>query len=148
MIKINLESLTFVSNNVCGQIYFDLNLDSFPEIEWNDFVVIICNWWIDSLLNLESSNQTSVELMFMDGPFRVEVQRDGDFKLRLKFIHNEIIKTEEVVVKYNFYVHFYAEILKLLFEAKKLEFKNPELVKLEKKAKWFYDSIIRQTPIC
>jgi hypothetical protein len=56
-----------------GIIYFDFGDYQFPEIEWNDFIVVILNWWLLTLSEIMSEESIEVELRFMDGPFYVKV---------------------------------------------------------------------------
>jgi hypothetical protein len=57
------------SGSITGVVYFDFSPgQEFPSKGWNDFVVVLASWWIQSLT--EISNGTSeVKLRFMDGPF-------------------------------------------------------------------------------
>lgn len=63
------------SDQVTGVIYFDLEDRQFPEKSWNDFVVVILNWWLSEIANLTSGKVDVVELLFMDGPFLLRVRK-------------------------------------------------------------------------
>jgi len=45
-----------------------INLRTKTNENWNDFVVIILNWWLDACKRLES-NLFSEEFLFMDGSY-------------------------------------------------------------------------------
>lgn len=62
------------SNNglITGEIYFKINDYYFPERNWNDFLVIILGWWVNSFINAIKTNANKFEFHFMDGPFLAE----------------------------------------------------------------------------
>ncbi len=46
----------------------------FPAARWSDFVVVVIGWWIDAL----RSNDRTVRLRFMDGPYYLRVSREAE----------------------------------------------------------------------
>ena len=54
---------------------FSLNMDRirFPSASWSDFVVVIVGWWIEAL----RSNDRTIQLSFMDGPYYLRVSRQA-----------------------------------------------------------------------
>lgn len=52
------------SGKITGEIYLNFEERYFPEVGWNDFPVIILNWWSEVF-----SHEKSGRYSFMDGPF-------------------------------------------------------------------------------
>ena len=46
-----------------------------PDEEWNDFVITVLGWWLDEAINAIES--TNLCLRFMDGPFRVLLDKQN-----------------------------------------------------------------------
>ena len=63
------------SPRVTGVTYVAIGERTYPEIGWNDFPVVILGWWCEALARLSSKRDARVELRFMDGPFRLAVER-------------------------------------------------------------------------
>ncbi|MFS0840581.1 hypothetical protein [Paenibacillus sp. 1P03SA] len=77
--------------SITGEIYFQFENFYFPEHGWNDFIVVILCWWNKSVGTLEvSSVGTTVEFLFMDGPFYVRGVKSGDKKVTLNFLRRKI----------------------------------------------------------
>lgn len=64
-VQVEPDSLRLRNNEVTGRIHLRLDDEAFPEQDWDDFVVVILDWWCALL-----TNQKRTELGFMDGPFR------------------------------------------------------------------------------
>jgi hypothetical protein len=47
---------------------------AFPDARWTDFAVVVLGWWVRVLLALIRGAKDRQEVMFMEGPFSVEVQ--------------------------------------------------------------------------
>ena len=60
--------------SITGLICFVFGEDFFPAARWSDFVVVIVGWWITAL----KSNDRTLDLQFMDGPYRLRVTREAD----------------------------------------------------------------------
>lgn len=61
--------------SITGVIYFDFGEIKFPEIGWDDFVVVIVGWWITSLLKLFMKHSITEDLLFMDGPLAIRLAK-------------------------------------------------------------------------
>ena len=63
--------------SVTGVVYFEFSPDlQFPGAGWNDFVVVVANWWT-------AAGQAEVDFLFMDGPYWVTaVSRGTNLLLR------------------------------------------------------------------
>ena len=57
------------SGSIMGRIAFRFGDLWFPEVDWSDFPVVILEWWLSAL---DGGGQ---ELLFMDGPFSVILDR-------------------------------------------------------------------------
>ncbi|AZA85536.1 hypothetical protein EG349_01380 [Chryseobacterium shandongense] len=108
-IQIDNNSIAKYKDSITGTIYINFNDTFFPEKNWNDFVIILINNWIESSYNILSGITESEEFYFMDGPFSMIVQKlDTDicivelvenhtnilmnFKISVKELFNEIFK--------------------------------------------------------
>jgi len=65
------------SHQVFSEIYFQLDGKFFPEKSWDDFVVVILNWWIGNILSIVNQKDGEVRCDFMDGPFFFKVSMFG-----------------------------------------------------------------------
>lgn len=75
---IHVEPNTFErskSGSVSGRIFLRLDDECFPERDWSDFPVVLLGWWIAGLLTLMDKRNSSVECLFMDGPFAFRLSR-------------------------------------------------------------------------
>jgi hypothetical protein len=76
---------------ITGEIYFQFEDLFFPEIHWNDFIVVILTWWNQSLDRLNTLKVgTSVEFSFMDGPFYVCVIKKSEETVALSFLRRTL----------------------------------------------------------
>ena len=60
-----------ISGSITGTIYLQIDNIQFPAYKWNDFVVVLLNWWIEALQSVEykSEKNKSLPFRFMDGPY-------------------------------------------------------------------------------
>jgi hypothetical protein len=65
------------SGLVTGRIHVQINGRSFPEKDWNDFVIIILNWWLEGLIFSVSKGAETFNCIFMDGPLSFTVKKDN-----------------------------------------------------------------------
>ena len=57
--------------------YCLLDEAAFPDDQWTDFAATVLDWWAEELLRVSGRKQATFELLFEDGPFRLEGRRDG-----------------------------------------------------------------------
>lgn len=103
-VKVNvaLESLALTNRKaITGEIYFE-NIDGyFPEIHWNDFVVVILNWWIEAINRIKKAAVgESDEFLFMDGPYLVRGCKIDQNIMRMDFVKSQL-KGEKVISSMN-----------------------------------------------
>ncbi|MBB6674797.1 hypothetical protein [Cohnella nanjingensis] len=82
------ESTLEISNrkSITGEVYFQFGDSSFPDSNWNDFVVVILTWWNKSIKLLETSSVgTAQDFNFMDGPFYVHGVKKDSAQISLHF---------------------------------------------------------------
>lgn len=73
-------------NSITGEIYFQMGDSFFPELNWNDFIVVILTWWNESIQLLEASDiRSSQDFNFMDGPFYVQAVKKDSLHISLNF---------------------------------------------------------------
>lgn len=67
--------------SVTGVVYFDFGEEyQFPAGGWNDFVVVLANWWLAALDEI-ARTRTQTVLRFMDGPYWIKVVAQEGSKL-------------------------------------------------------------------
>lgn len=76
------------NGTITGVIYFDFGDFQFPEIRWNDFVVVIVGWWIEAMLRLSNGLTRIEDLKFMDGPLKVRITTNGNRSCTVECIDN------------------------------------------------------------
>lgn len=65
------------AKQVFAEIYFQFNHDLFfPEQGWDDFAVVILNWWIDN--SISSCNGAESMCCFMDGSYCFNIKPEND----------------------------------------------------------------------
>jgi hypothetical protein len=79
-----LEQGQNASRSITGVLYFDLDGFEFPMPSWSDFVVVISLWWLESIAKLEHGIEDEVNLMFMDGPYWINVTREAEDLVRVR----------------------------------------------------------------
>jgi hypothetical protein len=86
---------------VTGMIHIQINGRSFPEKDWDDFVIIILNWWLKELILSISKGADTFNCLFMDGPFSFTVKKDNsDNSIReIFFVHRHTGSQMEVAGK-------------------------------------------------
>lgn len=66
------------SGSITGEIWFQVGEISFPEPLWSDFTIVVLEWWINAIRELEHArSEVSKKLIFMDGPFYNHAPRSG-----------------------------------------------------------------------
>lgn len=65
--------------SIVGRLWLVLDGHGFPERRWSDLIVKVLGWWVEQLLQIESE-ETTMTLQFMDGPYsaRLRAPSDGD----------------------------------------------------------------------
>lgn len=66
-----------MTDNVTGTIALCIDDTYFPDKGWNDFVVIILDWWLSGMNDYLSKSTDVCECKFMDGGFSFEIQEIG-----------------------------------------------------------------------
>ncbi len=88
-------------NYITGDIYFQADANFFPAENYNDFPAIILSWWIKEIYRLCYSNEC--ELLFMDDPYLIEVEKIDSDLLRMKYCRttwNQSQQKEQKVIEY------------------------------------------------
>lgn len=133
MLNIDSESISRNDSHFFGNINFRFDDFYFPSNDWNDFIFVILNWWIQSLRNLLSNDVVKEELLFMDGPFLVKINYLKDDIFTLFFVKNDhdIINSFEIN-KELFVRDFLIEVNSLIREFDKTKMKSKDFDELKK----------------
>ncbi|MBS9464383.1 hypothetical protein KIM67_18320 [Flagellimonas sp. 389] len=132
-IKIDTTSITKDGDKIFGEIYFkDYPSFYFPSKDWNDFLVVILNWWCDTIIRLLRNESIQDDFSFMDGPFNVKVGHIKEGMLNLTFLSGDetVVKTSEVPMN-DFLNAYLSEINGLLRWVAKKNWQNQEIETLE-----------------
>ena len=68
------DKLTYIDS----VFYLQVDSKSFPCEGWTDFTYPLLNIWCEALLRMPTCDNAKCELPFMDGPFWLEVERQGE----------------------------------------------------------------------
>ena len=135
-IRIAVESLELSrSKALTGEICFEVGEVYFPDQRWNDFVVVILNWWIKAVSRIKNSkNGVSEELLFMDGPYLVRACKTNQCLMHMEFI-KRALDGEEVFLSVDCDINKFTESLvesakRLLKEIENRKWEVRELEKL------------------
>ena len=74
-IYLNYDSMNKSKERITGIVSLGFNGFFFPEKEWNDFIIILINNWLNSSYNLLIGTSDYEEFLFMDGPYYLKVKR-------------------------------------------------------------------------
>ena len=73
-------------SSIISNFYIDMQGNCFPCFEWTDFTGTIIQWWTNEMLSIEDKDTHRTKLMFMDGPFYLNVAKDACKKLTIQCI--------------------------------------------------------------
>lgn len=129
MFKVKIGKRFFLSkSSLFGDIYFEFQGTSFPEKNWNDFILIILHWWLEALKKLPKDAET--EFHFMDGSFEISVKLEASKKeCSLKFIER-MVNCKKVLGSINIPLKLLISELLSAFESLEEAIKAPESVLL------------------
>lgn len=75
--------------SIVGRVWFVLDGQVFPERRWSDLIVKVLGWWIEELLRAQSTDETTMTLLFMDGPYSVRLrERSEDDPWSVSFLRD------------------------------------------------------------
>lgn len=111
MMKIVIEDDVFVTESastVSTKMYISDNGNSFPNEKWTDFAFPVLEWWKNSTLSMEHSDNHVVVLPFEDGPFRLKVHKDEKMLLKIECINDRNVAKVELTIYCGYYEFLYA----------------------------------------
>ena len=71
-------SLKKISEKPTGVVFVEHNGVAFPEDNWNDFAISLVTAWADCIVEVRKKNLSMASVSFMDGPFKVVIEKNGD----------------------------------------------------------------------
>lgn len=90
-IRVNEQSFQISRSKITGEVYFVIVDQFFPDANWNDFVVVILTWWLQSLKEVMMSDDgSSCEFSFMDGPLLVRGIKVCNDIIELQFLREKL----------------------------------------------------------
>ena len=135
-VNVEIESLALTSSKaITGEIYFESTDGCFPEIHWNDFVVVILIWWIEVIGRIKKAAVgESDEFLFMDGPYLVRGCKIDQNIMRMDFVKSQL-KGEQILSSMNCDVSSFGESVlttakRVVAEINKRKWEANELDKL------------------
>ena len=80
------------TDSITGTFYVKLGDFVFPDDKWNDFIVVILDWWLNNLLLIIDNHIEKITCNFMDGSFRFEINpKINEFCEIIFFSNNSLI---------------------------------------------------------
>ncbi len=103
------------SKKIFSTIYITCQEHCFPSSTWTDFTEIVLGMWSHNLIECRYSQNINFEFPFMDGAYRMDVEKDNNMQLTINCI-NSRGNTEmiELTVQTGYY-----EVLSSLYDAYK-----------------------------
>lgn len=94
-IKVLPDTLTkSAAGLITGKIHAEADSIMFPEYEWDDFVVIVLCWWLESISGLIAGREKRCTCEFMDGPFQFNIEvKDLDIWM-IQFVERRLASDE------------------------------------------------------
>jgi hypothetical protein len=96
-LTVDTQSLSRSSlGQIAGVVYADFDGIAFPDGNWSDSIVLVLIAWIDAMRTLASKPAMPTTIHFMDGPFRIELQRQGE-KVHIRALERrqrDVVKVE------------------------------------------------------
>ena len=131
MIDINFGDITIEDNRIFGIINFKTTESYFPSEDWNDFIIIIMNWWTDAMINIMSNETDEVEFSFMDGPYSLKLHRNGLENLSITFFEQgKQVFNEQTINSIEFLILFMKRLNEIIRELQAKGIANDEVVRL------------------
>ena len=78
--------------SISGRVWFAAATGAFPDEQWSDFVVVLAGWWLQAVSDLWASG--GAELLFMDGPVRIQATRLRSGLVELLGIEDRVPRRE------------------------------------------------------
>lgn len=110
-ILVNNDSINIVNNRITGEIFFSIDDVYFPEDRWNDYIITLLDWWLESASKVKVAKiGESIELHFMDGPFLIQIMKQNADFVKLLFIKRNFDK-KEIIHSYNCAINDFNDLL-------------------------------------
>jgi hypothetical protein len=74
------------SRLVAGPIWLVSDKEEFPSQGWYDYPVVILGWWLEAVVSLMGKKRGIAECLFMDGPYKFEIEARGADNWFITFI--------------------------------------------------------------
>ena len=130
-VRIEIESIEKDGDKVFGNIYFNDQSFYFPSNDWNDFLIIILNWWCSAMGRLLRNENIQDEFSFMDGPFTVKVAYIKEGVFNLSFFSLDTLKAVYEVPIRDFSNDFLKEVNLLIRRLNQYDWNNDEIENLK-----------------
>jgi hypothetical protein len=100
VIEFKIDKIQMHNATITGIIGVKINGEYFPEEFWDDFVVIVLNWWGQEFLKLLKNKEKIIHFRFMEGPFMLRLGAIGSDCLQIVMIDrsNCIVNSKEYIV--------------------------------------------------
>ena len=90
--------------SIWGEIYVEINGKSLPDNAWYDSASSIIHMWLSETIEQLSGKQDCWELPFMDGPYKICLNKDTDTNTLVRFLVNDkeilghtVVDTENII---------------------------------------------------
>ena len=89
-LKILLKNDVYTSDYphiISTTLYFEHEGRCFPDDQWTDFTYPVLDTWALTLINNQMSSDVKFELLFMDGPYKLEITKDSTMQLMIDCVN-------------------------------------------------------------
>jgi hypothetical protein len=134
-IVVKFDSIKFSSDdNATGIIFWEMCGIKFPEDDWNDFLFIVFEWWLDAVIRILRNVSDNEMLRFMDGPFWVNLEAIGE-NIKVMFVdgRNDAKVVSDSYVRRNIVMHAVLKsALSLVYYCDSHGYKNDHINNIQK----------------
>jgi hypothetical protein len=117
-----------------GTIFFRKGSIEFPTNDWDDFVVVLLEWWLRALMPIVRGEEASAELLFMEGPYQVNVEAISPTMIVLQFLDrssSEFMESDQAQQTLSDLIHQICDASDIVIDrAKGIDLQNRDLDRL------------------
>jgi hypothetical protein len=99
-VNVQPQTITISKHNcVTGHISITIREITFPENNWDDFIVTILGWWLTSTIEVISGKESKGYCYFMDGPYKFEIEASSKDVWKCRFLERGSLENEKCILE-------------------------------------------------
>ena len=92
-VKVDTSTLAMSSSgSITGVVAISVSGNFFPAPNWDDFPVVILNWWLEPLSRILDGRSNLWNCRFMDGPVLMQIMQLEDDLWCVTGLHNDSVE--------------------------------------------------------